>query len=152
MKKSSALLFAALISLSVNAQTKYGKSFDSKKAIDVPAFTTKMKRTDKIDEVVVKGKITQVCQAAGCWVKLKNGNGEDVFVKFREDKGHHELTVPKDITGRTAIVFGKASRKTVSVEECKHMAEDAGKSADEIAKITAPKQEIRIDATGVIVE
>lgn len=152
MKKISALLIAALISLSVTAQTKYGKSFDSEKAIDVPTFMTKMKASNKIDEVVVKGKITQVCQAAGCWVKLKNAEGEDVFVKFREDKGHHELTVPKDIAGKTAIVYGKASRKTVSIEECKHMAEDAGKSADEIAKITAPKQEIRIDATGVVVE
>lgn len=152
MKKLFILLSAVLISLSISAQTKYGKSFDSKKAIDVPTFMTKMKGTDKIDEVVVKGKITQVCQAAGCWIKMKNANGEDVFVKFREDKGHHELTVPKDIAGRTAIVYGKASRKIVSVEECKHMAEDAGKSADEIAKINTPKQEIRIEATGVIVE
>jgi hypothetical protein len=33
-----------------------------------------------------------------------------------------------------------------------HFAEDAGKSQEEITKITEPKVEMRLDATGVIIE
>jgi hypothetical protein len=42
--------------------------------------------------------------------------------------------------------------KTTSVAELQHYAEDAGKSKEEIAKITEPKLELTFVADGVIVK
>ena len=40
----------------------------------------------------------------------------------------------------------------VSVADLKHYAEDAGKSEDEIAKITEPKIEYAFEANGVLIK
>ena len=57
-----------------------------------------------------------------------------------------------DLAGASAVVCGTASKKSVSVADQRHFAEDAGKSAEEIAKIKEPKDEIRIDATGILIQ
>ncbi|RYG26476.1 MAG: DUF4920 domain-containing protein, partial [Chitinophagaceae bacterium] len=46
---------------------------------------------------------------------------------------------------------GEAAKKTISVEELQHYAEDAKKSKEEIAAITKPQQEIRFTAKGIVV-
>ena len=42
--------------------------------------------------------------------------------------------------------------KETGVAELQHYATDAGKSEDEIAKITAPKKEFFIEASGVLMK
>lgn len=134
----------------VHAQegTKYGQEFSSQKAMTVQGLYKAMEKKDKITNVVVEGEVTEVCQAMGCWVKLKNDNGDDVFVKFKD----HEFTVPKDIAGKYAYVSGTAMRKKISVKEQRHLAEDAGATKDDIAAIKDSKVEIRIEATGAIIK
>jgi hypothetical protein len=151
MKKLLTLIASGILYAGVASAQQYGNTFKADNAMDVPALAKVMTQVAKMDKVVVKGKITQVCQAAGCWIKLKNEAGDDVFVKFKEIDGKHELTVPKNIAGKTATVYGTASKKTISVKQQKHFAEDAGASNAEIAKITQDKQQLRIDATGVVV-
>lgn len=126
----------------------YGKKFDSKKAEAVSRLSEKMGDKTTLEPVVLKGEISQVCQAEGCWIKLKNEKGADVLVKFKD----HAFLVPKDIAGRQAVVNGSAVKKVISVEERRHMAEDAGASEEEIAKITEPKEELRVEATGIVVK
>ena len=46
--------------------------------------------------------------------------------------------MPTDAAGKEVIVDGKAFVNEVSVADLKHYAEDAGKSPEEIAKITEP--------------
>jgi hypothetical protein len=41
--------------------------------------------------------------------------------------------------------------KVTPVKELQHYAEDAGKSKEEIAKITEPKKEIVMNAKGILV-
>jgi hypothetical protein len=132
---------------SVEAKDKYGKTFKANKAVTVKAFTATMKDQKEVEDVVVKGTIAQVCQAEGCWLKLKNDAGEDILVKFKD----HAFLVPKDLAGKTAIAYGKATKKVISVDERKHMAEDAGATEAEIANITTPKEELRIEAVGLVV-
>ena len=57
----------------------------------------------------------------------------------------------KDIAGKTIVFEGNAKTKTTSVDELRHYAEDAGKSKDEIAKITEAKTELAFEANGVLV-
>jgi hypothetical protein len=152
MKKTLAMAVAALLLTGAAYAQQYGKQFKTDNAIEVNELVKKMKSKDKINDVVVTGTITEVCQAAGCWVKLENEGGEDIFVKFHEpEKGNHEMVVPKDISGKTITVYGVASKKTVSVKEQQHFAEDAGDDKEDIAKISKPKQTLRIDATGAVV-
>jgi len=128
--------------------TAYGKKFKTEKAFNAAELNRRMGTAEKMENVVITGEISQVCQAEGCWMKMKNETGADIFVKFVD----HAFLIPKDLAGRKAWVNGRAVRKTVSVEDQKHYAEDEGLSADEIAKITTPKVELRVDATGVIIE
>lgn len=151
MKKIYALLMLSFSAVSTIYAQQYGKTFDAKNAMETEAFTKAMESKDKMDGVIVTGTITEVCQAAGCWLKLENEGGEDIFVKFKEENGNHELVVPKDIAGKTATVYGRASKKVISVKEQKHYAEDAGATEEELKEITKPKQQLRIDAAGVVV-
>lgn len=93
--------------------------------------------------------INEVCSKKGCWMKLPAGAAnETVMVRFKD----YGFFMPLDSQGREVIVEGKAFVKEVSVDELKHYAEDAGKSEEEIAKITEPKVEMAFEATGVLMK
>jgi hypothetical protein len=94
----------------------------------------------------VKGEILEVCQSMGCWVTLKLPDNKSVRVST-----DHKFTVPKDISGYTAIVQGMLNKKITSVEDLRHYAEDAGKDAAYINSITEPEEEYSIDAVGILV-
>ena len=98
-------------------------------------------------EVKLVGDVNAVCQAKGCWMTMNLANGEDMMVKFKD----YEFFVPKDCAGKEAVIEGVAKRKTVSVEELRHYAEDAGKSEEEIMAITEPEESIQFMADGVII-
>ena len=93
-------------------------------------------------------KVDAVCQAKGCWMTLNLENGNQVMVKFKD----YGLFVPKDIAGKEVIVNGLAFVEEVSVDEQRHYAEDAGKSAEEIAAITTPKKTFSFEADGVLIK
>jgi len=77
----------------------------------------------------------------------KENVDETVFIKFKD----YAFFVPKDASGKEAIVSGKLYASVTSVDELRHYAEDKGASADEIAAITEPQREIRMMADGVII-
>jgi hypothetical protein len=149
MKKYLLLLaVTALLGNTCEARKAYGKSFKVAAVQTPEQLTTKLESKTTIPNVVVKGTIAQVCQAEGCWMKLKNTAGDDMLVKFKD----HSFLIPKDLAGRPTVVYGTATKKTISVAERKHMAEDAGASTAEIEAITTPKVEVRIEATGIVVD
>lgn len=126
----------------------YGQGFEKDNSIQVSQLLTDIQGKDSIDNVVVEGELSEVCQKMGCWVKLKNESGDDIFVKFRD----HEFFAPKDAAGSHVYIKGKALREVTPVDELQHYAEDAGESEETIAAITEPKEEIKIDASGIIIE
>ncbi len=81
-------------------------------------------------------------------MNLEIPGDEDVSVKFKD----YGFFVPKDIEGKEVVVEGKAFLKEVSVEDQKHFAQDAGKSKEDIDKITQPKQELSFLAEGVLLK
>ena len=98
----------------------------------------------------LEAPITGVCQAKGCWMNLgkpdANGN-PPVFVKFKD----YGFFMPKDSSGRTAIVEGTMSFKQETVAETKHYLEDAGKH-DEAKKVTAGRKILSFMASGVAIK
>lgn len=94
------------------------------------------------------GTITDVCQKKGCWMMVDIGNGKSMRVTFRD----YGFFVPKDCTGKTAIVEGYAYHDTVSIETLRHFAEESGKPETEINAITAPEIAVAFEANGVIIK
>ncbi|MDQ3049479.1 MAG: DUF4920 domain-containing protein [Bacteroidota bacterium] len=129
------------------AQNNYGAKIDENGAISVNELVTKMDGKQEM-EAKVEGKVSEVCQTKGCWMTLVKDDGSTMRVTFKD----YAFFVPKDLSGKTVVVNGTAVITTTTVAELQHYAEDAGKSKEEIAKITAPKQELAFEADGVIVK
>lgn len=127
----------------------FGKEIVSNDAViakSMAAHYETMQQGDRIDSKI-KAKVNNVCQAKGCWMTLDLGEDKEVMVKFKD----YGFFVPKDIAGKEVVINGKAYVKEVSVDEQRHYAEDAGKSAEEIAAITQPKRTYSFEADGVLV-
>jgi hypothetical protein len=83
------------------------------------------------------GRITEVCQAKGCWMMLED-DGQAARVMF----GDHAFSLPKDASG-TAVVHGVLERKELTPAQVEHLAADSAKG------IAAEPVEYRIVADGV---
>lgn len=93
-----------------------------------------------------KVKVLDVCQAKGCWMIVDLGNDKTARVKFKD----YAFFMPKDIKGKEVIINGKAFVNEMSVDELRHYAEDAGKTAAEVAEITEPETTYSFLADGVL--
>ncbi len=124
----------------------YGAATTEENAIDVATLEAKMARKKKFSGKV-RGTVISVCEKKGCWMKLAQANGEGMMIKFKD----YGFFMPMDIVGKEVVLDGKAKKEVISVEELKHYAEDAGKSKEEIEKITTPSSEISFEAKGVLV-
>lgn len=115
-------------------------------AISVAKLSKKLKKSNtKAENVALKGKVTDVCDKKGCWLTLETEDQSKVFVKMKD----YGFFVPTALKGKNVVLEGTAERKVISVDEQKHYAEDAKKSAAEIAAITKPQEEIRFFANGI---
>ncbi len=92
--------------------------------------------------------IKEVCTKKGCWMKLPLNGETETMVKFKD----YGFFMPLDSQGKEVIVDGIAFVKETPVDELRHYAEDAGKSKEEIAKITEPKVEFAFEANGVLLK
>lgn len=126
----------------------YGSAVAAKsesKAINVDKLGKKLKKEKKIENVAVKGTVTDVCQKKGCWLTIKTDDNSEFFVKMKD----YAFFVPTALKGKNVVMDGTAEVKTISVDEQKHYATDAKKSQAEIDAITKTKEEIRFVATGI---
>lgn len=124
----------------------YGTAINAKDAISVEDLSKTLNNKEEFSGKI-KGKVLSVCQKKGCWMKLANPKGEEIMIKF-EDYG---FFVPSDIDGKEIVLKGVGKKSITSVSKLQHYAKDAGKSDEEVAKITEPKSEIVFTASGVLV-
>lgn len=130
--------------------TSFGDKIIADDAIEAKSMASHYKSMNVRDSINSKmvAKVNNVCQAKGCWMTLDLGGDEEVMVKFKD----YGFFVPKDISGKEVVINGKAYVKEVSVDEQRHYAEDAGKSAEEIASITEVKRTYSFEADGVLLK
>lgn len=124
----------------------YGDSVKNDQVIELAGLHKEMADQAK-KEVKVKGIVKEVCQSKGCWMLMDLGDGKDIRVTFKD----YKIFMPKDLAGKEVVLDGFAYTDTTSVETLRHYAEDAGKSAAEIAEITNPKIQLAYEAKGVVV-
>lgn len=129
----------------------FGEKIDAKGAIaydDILPKLKALKGADKIENIKVVGSVEAVCKAKGCWMNIMSQKGEpSMFVKFKD----YAFFMPKDIAGKKVIMKGYAFKEITDVATLRHFAEDEGKSKEEIAKITNPREEYKFMASGVII-
>jgi len=148
--KQLILFFVAFgFSFIINAQESaasgvvYGEVKDKGEMVSIDKLESSLKENKYNGKVT--GKVVEVCQAMGCWVKLQKADGSTILVKAKD----HGFTMPKDIVGKNVIVDGEANATEISEKMRKHYAQDAGKSKDEIEKIKGSSKELTISANGV---
>ncbi|MFT5761779.1 MAG: hypothetical protein ACI8WA_000901 [Polaribacter sp.] len=128
----------------------FGAMISNEGAIDSKGMLDKFRRMKVGDTINVKfaSKIDEVCSKKGCWMKLDLTDGTQTMVRFKD----YGFFMPLDSKDREVIVNGKAFVQETSVADLKHYAEDAGKTKEEIAKITKSKLEFAFEADGVLMK
>jgi hypothetical protein len=121
-----------------------GESFNIDDGTQLDILISDMNSNDSV-MAVVEAKVTEVCQAKGCWMKVELPNGESMRVTFKD----YGFFMPKDLAGKSVKMNGIAKIEETDIETLKHFAEDAGKSKEEIAMITEPKMDYKFVASGV---
>lgn len=127
---------------------KYKAFGDSVQSAAPPiALAEAVKSLSKEKIVRVSAKVTEVCQAKGCWMMLTDGGSTAVRVTFKD----YGFFVPKDLAGKTIIAEGLLTEEVLTEEDARHYAEDGGKSKAEIAKIKGEQKQITMVALSVFV-
>jgi uncharacterized lipoprotein NlpE involved in copper resistance len=85
----------------------FGTAFDTANAMNIADVETILNMTNHIG-LKATGTVAQYCKGEGCWLTLKNENGEAVWVEVK-DKA---FVLPYNIDGKTAFVNGTASFDT----------------------------------------
>ncbi len=136
----AAIVFIGVVDADVPAAAADARQFGD----EAPADATASSLTDAVSaysadagEQVISGRVGQVCQKAGCWMTLTDG---DAMARVMTD---HKFALPKELSGEV-VVFGKLEAIDLDEKEVAHMAKDSGKPVAEIAL-----REYRIAARGV---
>ncbi|MEM7655749.1 MAG: DUF4920 domain-containing protein [Bacteroidota bacterium] len=137
-------------SVSADGNKSYhGLRIDEAGAVALSELPATLESHDPAAPIKVTGEIDAACKVKGCWMTMALPNGEDMRVKFKD----YGFFVPTDAAGDIAVMEGIVAMDTLSVEEARHLAEDAGMSEEEAEEtITEPKVELSFEATGVIVK
>ena len=150
MKKILSIAVCGLFAMAAYAQptpaatgVTYGKVSEQGTAVAVDKLESNLKENKY--EGKISGKVKEVCQAEGCWIRLEKADGSTMMVRAKD----HAFVMPTDLVGKSVVVEGAAEVKEVSEAMRKHYAEDAGKSQKEIKKIKGSEKQIVFQANGV---
>lgn len=136
---------ASALQAQENYFNKYGADFEvSSKVVSNGKLYGTLQVADSLN-MQLRGTITEVCQAKGCWMKVDLEDDREVFVRFKD----YAFFVPTDVAGKTVLLNGVAFVEEMGVEEQRHYAEDKGMSKEEVAQIATPKRTLRFQADGV---
>src|SRR5687768_17493602 len=109
MKKVLPFLASLLFSISIMAQppdvpavagTTFGVKTTQEGAIKATELHTFLTGKDKA-AVKVEGKVTEVCKAEGCWLRMETASGT-MMVKMKD----HKFLVPLALNGKVIVAEG----------------------------------------------
>lgn len=147
MKNIIGALLLMAVGCTQTSQNYYGETIDDTGLVSILDAKTQVDNNGKAN-VKLEGEIIATCEKKGCWMTMKMEDGEEIRVTFKD----YGFFVPTSgAEGKRAIIEGEAVKEITDVETLQHFALDAGKSEEEIAAITEPKEEYNFVATGVII-
>lgn len=128
--------------------TVYGDTITADGAITMAEFARAIEGKDSLD-TKLNAEIISSCAKKGCWMNIKMADGHKMMVRFED----YAFFVPtQGLEGKQTVIQGRAKRDITDVAMLRHYAEDAGKSAEEIALITAPDTSWTFLAEGVLIQ
>lgn len=130
--------------LTVAKDGLYGQAMSDSESFETTQLSNLLADTMALN-IKLSGEIDAVCQMSGCWVDIKMGDGNPLYVTFEEEA----FTLPKDVAGKQVIVEGLAKKEIITVDYLKRQAKSEGKSQEEIDAITEPQVEYNFVARGV---
>jgi hypothetical protein len=145
----TALLALSVASASFAADLQLGKPLTLDKPV---TLATLLASADSMTgkTVQVSGKVTEVCEAMGCWMSLTDTDGH--LLRIKVDDG--VIVFPKDAIGKNAVAEGKLEKFELTrdqvIAEAKHEAEEQHRKFD-ASKIKSGKTVYQIAGTGAII-
>lgn len=140
------LLTALALALSAKTQD-LGKPLTLKQAMNVGSVVSAPEPLVG-KTVQVKGKVTEVCEMAGCWMALVDLETSQM-IRVKVNDG--DIVFPKEAIGKQAIAEGKLQKLVLTKEQTiarmKHEADETGRKFDP-AKITSGMTIYQISGTG----
>jgi len=125
----------------------YGAETDTNGAIS-PSELIKLMESEDSAYVKLSTVILETCSKKGCWMNVAMTNGDEMMVRFKD----YGFFVPKaGVVDKSTFFEGSVYYDTLSVEDLRHYALDAGKDSIEIISINEPKPILAFEATGVII-
>lgn len=127
MTRNFVSAFILSAALCVAAPVQLGKPLTLKSPASIQQVLEKPETY--VDKTVqVKGKVTEVCQMAGCWTSLVDPD-TNKMIRVKVDDG--VIVFPKDSVGKTAIAEGMLKKIELTKEQAtaraKHEAEERGR-------------------------
>lgn len=131
------------VGIKMSDGTLYGKDYDpSMTMIEFAELISNPAENDG-KMILVKGNVTEVCQAMGCWMTMSDGTNT-----ARVKTGHNFL-LPKDIAGSNAVVIGTFKVTEISEQDAKHYNDETKNPTVKTEDITGPQKAIEIEAIGI---
>jgi hypothetical protein len=125
----------------------YGAVIEEENVMTADQLMTKLNKMDTV-ACTFSGTIQETCAKKGCWMTLDAGMDDDMRVRFAD----YGFFVPLDgQAGKKTVMKGIAYKNVTPVDELRHYAEDAGKSAEEIEAITEEEVSVSFLADGVLI-
>jgi hypothetical protein len=139
-----------LTSVALAAEQRLGQPLTVSQPISVGALLEKP--AGLVGKTVqVKGKVTEVCDAMGCWMNLTDDANHLVRIQVA-DGG--DIVFPKDSIGKTAIAEGKLEKLVMTREQviaaAREEAEETHRKFD-ASKIKSGKTVYQIAGSGAVI-
>jgi hypothetical protein len=117
----------------------FGRAIDS--SIPVTSLGAILAAPESYSDRVVRteGQIARVCQRMGCWMELREREGEP---GVRVPMAGHSFFLPRDVAGRPAALEGRVLLLALSPEARAHLESEGA---------VATASSLSIEATGVVV-
>ena len=129
-------IFWSPISFAEDDWTHYGNEFTLTDA-PIPA-TELLADPSQFDgkKIMVEGRVADVCQKAGCWLVLAEG---DKSIRVRTKA--HKFLVAKDTTGYTARIEGEVRSHKIDPKKVAHY------EGESVNKEIIPEKQVQSDTT-----
>ena len=147
----SAILLSLAASLCAWAGSPLGKPLTLNQQTSISDLAAKP--ADFVGRTIqVKGSVTEVCEKAGCWMKLVDPKTK-AAVRIKVKDG--EIVFPKESIGKTAVAEGRFAKiemtKEQAIAQAKHEAEENKRKFDP-SSITGPVTIYQIQGTGAVID
>ena len=137
------LLSLALSGKDAGVRT-FGKPLSIKKTVSLKEA---LQRPAKYQDhnVLLEGKISDVCKMKGCWLMLSDGE-RAIRIKFE----NYSFFVPKDSRGKKVRAEGRLIQETLSEDMAHHYAAEQSTKSDP-SEIKGPQRVVTFEAAGVAI-